>query len=287
MWQIAFSQRCNKINPTERMTKVCSWRVGKGSEKCKSCYLLFRKLAERKGLIFMEENKVREFLSENFGQVRTVTKYGDFWFVAKDITDILGTATRDIKKILKDNDVDTIHHADSIGREQEMIVVSEKGLYKLIFKSRKPFAEEFQDWICEEVIPSLRKDGMYVNGEENINSEEELIKSVEEKLEQKILRKFSKGVRRDLTDTIEKNWEIKNRNQFATYTDQLINIPVLGCKSKQYKRENEIGVKEALRDYLQIEKLDKIIKQEQDIATLVDYGLDYYQIKELVHKKIS
>lgn len=251
----------------------------------------------------MGENKVKEFLSENFGQVRVITKDNELWFCATDVaTNLNYDSTRKLTDKVDDEDIIemTKSQLTNFGTwettqtgGQNVKFINESGLYQGVLsvtkkdKNRYKLSRDFKRWITKEVIPTLRKDGMYVNGEENVKSEEDLIKSVEEKLEQKILRKFGKGIRRDLTDTIEENWQIRNRNQFATYTDQLINIPVLGCKSKQYKKENEIGDREALRDYLDIEKLDKVIKQEQDIATLVDYGLDYYQIKELVHKKIS
>lgn len=237
------------------------------------------------------ENKVREFLNEKFGEVRTIIQNEELWFIAKDVCLALEYSESNVSSVvnrLDDEQKTTLTLTTSGNYTTNLLCVNEDGLYDIVMgATRKPKAKPFRRWITKEVIPALRKDGMYVNNEENIISEEELIKSVEEKLEQKILRKFGKGIRRDLTDTIEENWQIRNRNQFATYTDQLINIPVLGCKSKQYKKENEIGDREALRDYLDIEKLDKVIKQEQDIATLVDYGLDYYQIKELVHKKIT
>lgn len=239
----------------------------------------------------MGENKVREFLNEKFGEVRTIIHNEELWFIAKDVCLALEYSESNVSSVvnrLDDEQKTTLTLTTSGNYTTNLLCVNEDGLYDIVMgATRKPKAKPFRRWITKEVIPALRKDGMYVNGEENVKSEEDLIKSVEEKLEQKILRKFGKGIRRDLTDTIEENWQIRNRNQFATYTDQLINIPVLGCKSKQYKKENEIGDREALRDYLDIEKLDKVIKQEQDIATLVDYGLDYYQIKELVYKKIS
>ena len=231
----------------------------------------------------MRENKVKEFLSENFGQVRAVAKGENLWFIAKDITDILGTATRDIKKILKDSDVDSIHHIDSVGRKQEMSIVSEKGLYKLIFKSRKPFAEEFQDWICEEVIPLLRKDGMYVNGEEDIESVEELNQIVDEAMERKILRKFGIGVRKDWSKTIEDNWNVRNKFQFATYTNELVYKPIFNKTAKQLKVEFEVN---KLRDDLfTIDQLSDIAKLENEICTLIEFGADYYGVKDYVNKK--
>lgn len=242
----------------------------------------------------MVNNKVNEFLNENFGTVRTITKDEEIWFVAKDICGILGL--NNISKALENHreekdkcviricDITNSDTTSKSRKTQDMLCINEQGLYKLIFKSRKPFAEEFQDWLCEEVIPSIRKDGMYINREEEMESQEELIKATEQALEQKLMRKFGKSIRRDFTKTIEDNWEVKNKMQFATYTDQLVNIPVLGLKASTYKKENNIPKSKLLRDYLETEELEHIAKQEQDVATLVHYGLDYYKVKELVNK---
>jgi len=83
-------------------------------------------------------------------------------FVAKDACGILGTEARDIRKILDPDEVDTIHITDTSGRRQEMLAVTESGLYHLIFKSRKPAAKVFRRWVTEEVLPTLRKTGRYV-----------------------------------------------------------------------------------------------------------------------------
>lgn len=120
-------------------------------------------------------NKVQEFLNDVFGEVRAFDNDGVLWFVAKDICDILGTKTKDVPTVLKNKGIDSIDILTS-GGVQRMTVINEQSLYKLIFKSRKPHAEEFQDWICGTVIPTLRKDGMYINGEENVTSQDELIK---------------------------------------------------------------------------------------------------------------
>lgn len=230
----------------------------------------------------MRENKVKEFLSENFGQVRAMTKDDELWFVAKDICDILGTKTKDLRVLLKNKGIGSIDILTS-GGVQSMLVVNESSLYKQIFKSRKPFAEEFQDWICEEVIPSLRKDGMYVNGEEDVESVEELTQLVDEAMERKVLRKFGIGVRKDWSKTIEDNWNIRNKFQYATYTNELVYKPIFNKTAKQLKTEFEV---DKLRDELfTLEELSNIAKLENEICTLVEFGSDYYGVKEYVNKK--
>ncbi|MDQ7835598.1 MAG: BRO family protein [Humidesulfovibrio sp.] len=53
---------------------------------------------------------------------------------------------------------------------QKVAVISESGLYKLIMRSDKPAAKRFQNWVTREVLPALRKDGMYVMGEEKVKT---------------------------------------------------------------------------------------------------------------------
>lgn len=124
----------------------------------------------------MGENKIQQFLNDNFGEVRAITKEDkSIWFIATDIAKILGLTN--ISKSLvnhregKDKTTLTISYSGNM--TTNVLCVSESGLYKLIFKSRKPFAEEFQDWICGVVIPTIRKDGAYINGEEKVDMNDE------------------------------------------------------------------------------------------------------------------
>ena len=96
--------------------------------------------------------------------LRTLTDgNGEPWFIAKDVCDILGTDTRDLHKILEPDEitnVDSIHIAQNGGKAP--LIISEPGLYRLVMKSRKPEAKEFQRWVTHEVLPSIRKHGAYM-----------------------------------------------------------------------------------------------------------------------------
>ena len=86
----------------------------------------------------------------------------EIWFVAKDVCDILGTDTRDVRKILDEDEisnVDTILIAQGGGKPP--LVITEAGFYKIVLRSRKPIAKEFQRWVTHEVLPSIRKHGAY------------------------------------------------------------------------------------------------------------------------------
>ena len=94
--------------------------------------------------------------------VRTIMRDGYPWWVAKDVCDVLELDNRETPRKLDDDEVGKTHITDSTGRDQEMSIVSEPGLYSLILRSRKPEAKEFKRWITHEVLPSVRKHGAYV-----------------------------------------------------------------------------------------------------------------------------
>jgi prophage antirepressor-like protein len=106
-------------------------------------------------------NELQIFNNQEFGQVRVINKSGEPWFVAKDVCGILEIRnSRDAMDRLSES-MKGVATTDTLGGRQEMNIVSEAGLYKLVFTSRKPEAERFTDWIATDVIPSIRKTGSY------------------------------------------------------------------------------------------------------------------------------
>ncbi len=105
-----------------------------------------------------EETSVAQvFTHEDFGEVRTVIIDGKVWAVAADVCRSLGISdTSNAVKTLDDDEKGT-YIISTIGGPQEMLVVNEPGLYRLIFKSRKKRAKEFQRWIYHEVIPAAMR----------------------------------------------------------------------------------------------------------------------------------
>ncbi len=101
------------------------------------------------------------FQKQELGKIRAFKKDGEPWFVAKDVCSILQTSTRDVPKILDEDEVDKIHITDSLGRKQLMTMINESGLYTLILRSNKPNAKKFRKWVTKEVLPAIRKTGKY------------------------------------------------------------------------------------------------------------------------------
>jgi len=84
------------------------------------------------------------------------------WFVANDAGKILGI--QNVRKSIADfpdDEKDGVTTSDAIGRDQKTTVISEPGLYRLIFQSRKAEAERFKKWVFHEVLPAIRKTGCY------------------------------------------------------------------------------------------------------------------------------
>lgn len=111
-------------------------------------------------------NDLQIFENPEFGQVRTVERDGQPWLVGKDVAEALGYKnTKDaLERHVDDedkrqNDGVVIH--DSIGREQHPVIINESGLYSLVLSSKLPKAKAFKRWVTSEVLPALRKNGVY------------------------------------------------------------------------------------------------------------------------------
>ena len=95
--------------------------------------------------------------------VRTVVVEGEPWFVLADLCKVLGLArgAAQISERLDDGVRQTYPIQDSLGRTQNATIVSEAGMYEVVIRSDKPEATTFRRWITSEVLPSIRKHGMY------------------------------------------------------------------------------------------------------------------------------
>lgn len=108
----------------------------------------------------MEQLKI--FENEEFGQVRTINIDGEPWFVGKDVAKILGYKdTSDaMRRHVDDEDKLTRCFTDS-GQKRELYIINESGLYSVILSSKLPSAKRFKRWVTSEVLPAIRKTGIY------------------------------------------------------------------------------------------------------------------------------
>lgn len=117
-------------------------------------------------------NDVTIFRKDEFGAVRAVTLEGEPWFVAADVCRALGLGnSSDVIKRL-DEDERTLVSIEGASNGLPVNAVNEPGLYALILGSRKPEAKAFKRWITHEVIPSIRKTGGYIAGQETMDDDQ-------------------------------------------------------------------------------------------------------------------
>ena len=111
-------------------------------------------------------NDLQIFRNQEFGEIRTTIVNSKPFLCLVDICKILelGQASR-VKARLNKDGVTTSKVIDALGREQQATFIDESNLYKVIFQSRKPEAEKFTEWVTSEVLPSIRKNGMYATNE--------------------------------------------------------------------------------------------------------------------------
>lgn len=109
-------------------------------------------------------NEIQIFNNKEFGNIRTVNIDGEPWFVGKDVANALGYSNN--RKAISDHvgeedKRDGVTIRDSIGREQNPIIINESGMYALIFGSKLKSAKRFKHWVTSEVLPTIRKTGGY------------------------------------------------------------------------------------------------------------------------------
>jgi len=104
--------------------------------------------------------------------IRTdVDPQGNPWFVASDVCAALEIKNSRQALAKLDSDEKGVISSDTLGGIQSIATVNEAGLYELIFRSRKPEAKNFKRWVKHTVLPTIRKDGLYVLGEEKLFAE--------------------------------------------------------------------------------------------------------------------
>ena len=134
-------------------------------------------------------NNLQIFRNTEFGEVRVVDKDGEPWFVGKDVADILGykNGSRDINRHVDEEDRQNYQNG-TLETNRGVTIINESGLYSLILSSKLPTAKKFKHWVTQEVLPSIRKHGGYINGQEQMTDEELLSRALlmaQSKIEEK------------------------------------------------------------------------------------------------------
>ena len=133
-------------------------------------------------------NELQIFNNEEFGTIRTVTINNEPWFVANDVAKALGYSNPSKATVDHCKNAREERGNDSLGRPQTFKIIPESDLYRLIIRSKLPSAEKFESWVFDEVLPSIRKNGGYIAGQETLSDEELLSKALmvaQRKIEEK------------------------------------------------------------------------------------------------------
>lgn len=106
------------------------------------------------------------FKNAEFGSVRTITVEGESYFVGKDVAEILGYSnTRKALADHVDEEDKGVTKCDTPGGVQDLTVINESGLYSLILSSKMPNAKKFKRWVTSEILPTIRRHGLYAMDE--------------------------------------------------------------------------------------------------------------------------
>ena len=167
----------------------------------------------------MEELKV--FENAEFGSVRTTTVNGEIMFVGKDVAEILEyqNGSRDINRHVDEEDRHKVMLFDG-NQNKETIIINESGLYSLILSSKMPNAKKFKHWVTADVLPAIRKTGMYAT--------EELLENPDLAIQAFTALKLEREKNKKLNTTVKvQEQQIMELQPKASYYDLVLNCPDL------------------------------------------------------------
>lgn len=155
--------------------------------------------------------QVTIFNSPRFGEIRVSGTPDSPLFCLADVCKVLELRVDGVMTRLKKDAPNRIGVIDSLGREQQAIFINEQNLYKVIMRSDKPQAEPFQDWVCGEVLPSIRKNGTYMTPstiEQALTSPDFLIKLATQLKQEREKRAEAEEIAKKRQATIDSQREV-------------------------------------------------------------------------------
>jgi hypothetical protein len=195
-------------------------------------------------------NELQIFKSEKFGEIEILVENGKEYFPATEVAKILGYSNP--QKAIRDHcreDGCTIRSViDRLGRTQEKKYINEGNLYRLITKSNLPQAEVFESWVFDEVLPSIRKTGMYITNN----------------LWEEIMNNPSK-----LGEAFIEFGKVKKENELLLEENQV--------------QKQIIAEYKPIKEYV-----DTILSSEDTMATTqiaADYGLSAYELNRMLNEQ--
>lgn len=176
--------------------------------------------------------ELQVFDNPKFGKIRTMEFDGEPWFVGKDVTEILGykDSINALKSHVDAEDKKGWQIATPSRGMQQATIINESGLYSLILSSKIPKAKEFKHWVTSEVLPSIRKHGMYAT--------EELLENPDFAIAAFTALKEERDKRKKLETTVAvQEQQIAEMKPKASYYDLILNckdLVSIGKIAKDY-----------------------------------------------------
>lgn len=202
------------------------------------------------------------FHNDEFGDLRTIIIDGKYWFVSKDVALSLGYSNPRkaiIDHVDAEDKMDGVTIRDSMGREQNPTWINESGVYSLIFSSKLPKAKAFKHWVTNDVLPSIRKHGVYVTPQvtqQTTDDPIELLRKAVDLLE----------VQYKLTgEWRNKNAELVSKLDDTTYDLVVAKDEVRRMREQYYKATDEV---ETLRN--QIEAYRKESSHRKEFTSFIN-----------------
>lgn len=167
-------------------------------------------------------NNLQIFNNDRFGEIRTVEDGGKVLFCGSDVAKALGYSdtAKAIKAHCKDDGWVICPVIDNLGREQQAKFINEGNVYRLITHSKLPTAQEFEHWVFDEVLPSIRRNGAYMTDstlEQALTSPDFLIQ-----LATKLKEEKAKNAQLETTVAVQ-NQQILELKPKASYYDVVLN----------------------------------------------------------------
>lgn len=222
-------------------------------------------------------NNLQLFNNPDFGEIRALELDGQPWFVGKDVATALGYSnTRDaLERHVDDEDKNTVVNPDGKRGNPNMTIINESGLYSLVLSSKLPGAKQFKRWVTSEVLPSIRKSGGYINGQETMSPEELMAKAL--MVAEKTLAEREKRIS---ALTVE-NQILQPK---ADYFDQLVDRNLLTSLRDTAK---ELGIKEKKFIGFLVEKKYLFRDKKGKLTPYAGKADDLFTVKECFNEKTN
>jgi len=207
----------------------------------------------------------------NAQSIRTVNIDGQVWFIAKDVCDVLGLSDVSMSLQKLNENQKLIQKLYVSGQNRDVWLINESGLYKLILRSNKKEAEKFQDWVTDDILPTIRRTGNYHINKGRIYTEQEAIRMIE------------KASFKCMADSLKESKENERMHghAYSTYNN-LIYKKVLGKTAQQIKNEKGLKATETVKDYIDGSMLTRIENIERLVDSLLRIGYEYDYIKSII-----